>query len=240
MDERITIMHGPNGFGKTMMLKLLHAIFGHNDRFLREIPFDEFRIEFEDATSFWVSKEPSSGEISEEEGMLDEAIYFYATGKEKFPLPGRIPAEKVSEPMQIAQLKHFIAALDRAGSDVSWHNVRTNEAVSFEVIIERFDDQFSTVFGSNPKVSIPAWLTDVRKSVPMRFIETQRLLNPARSVRRSVSERARTTVPEYAVTEDSKHLIEIIRKKLAESATLSQSLDGTLTTYGSWFTGSGN
>lgn len=48
MDERITIIHGPNGFGKTMILKLLYALFGQDDHLLQTIPFDEFHVKFED------------------------------------------------------------------------------------------------------------------------------------------------------------------------------------------------
>src|SRR5215472_4201339 len=56
MDEHVTIIHGPNGFGKTMMLKLLRTLFGQSTHLLQKIPFDEIRIDFEDNTSFWVSK----------------------------------------------------------------------------------------------------------------------------------------------------------------------------------------
>jgi len=44
MDERITIIHGPNGFGKTMMLKLLCSLFSTNNSSLRDIPFEEFKM----------------------------------------------------------------------------------------------------------------------------------------------------------------------------------------------------
>lgn len=58
LDDRITIIHGPNGFGKTVILKLLNALFSRDNQLLRTIPFDEFHIDFDDDTSFWIIKEP--------------------------------------------------------------------------------------------------------------------------------------------------------------------------------------
>ena len=44
VDSRITIMHGPNGFGKTILLTMLNGLFNENYRVFREVPFDEFRV----------------------------------------------------------------------------------------------------------------------------------------------------------------------------------------------------
>ncbi len=56
LDERITIIHGPNGFGKTILLRMLNGLF--NSRYLElvTIPFSEFRVEFDDGDS--VSGDP--------------------------------------------------------------------------------------------------------------------------------------------------------------------------------------
>src|SRR5580765_6818453 len=56
LEDRITIIHGPNGFGKTAILKLVDALFSRDNRILRTTPFDEFRIDFDDNTSFWLKK----------------------------------------------------------------------------------------------------------------------------------------------------------------------------------------
>ncbi len=39
--ERITIMIGPNGFGKTMMLRIVNALFNQPIRTLARFPFRE-------------------------------------------------------------------------------------------------------------------------------------------------------------------------------------------------------
>lgn len=48
MDERTTIIHGPNGFGKTALLRILNSFFNSRYADLRIIPFKNFRIEFDD------------------------------------------------------------------------------------------------------------------------------------------------------------------------------------------------
>jgi predicted ATP-binding protein involved in virulence len=55
--DRITIIHGPNGFGKTAILKMLHALFNGNGEVLLEIVFDRFQVELTDGTIISASTE---------------------------------------------------------------------------------------------------------------------------------------------------------------------------------------
>ncbi|MBN2109504.1 MAG: AAA family ATPase, partial [Methanosarcinaceae archaeon] len=47
LNERITIIHGQNGVGKTIILQMLNSVF--NDRYdiFYEIPFEEFSVKFD-------------------------------------------------------------------------------------------------------------------------------------------------------------------------------------------------
>lgn len=222
MNDRNTIIHGPNGFGKTMMLKLLHALFGRNNAFLQNIPFDEFRVEFDDNTSFWITKVPRTSEVTEEEHIGGLELVFHATGKKSHSLRPS-PSLKENIANQLSLIERLIGPLDRMGPE-TWRNIHTGEILSLEEVLERYSDRLPTeLFGERTRM--PEWLVDMRKSVPIRLIETQRLLSSTKSPKRSEFER--TIASEYAVTEDSRHLVDVIRRKLAESATLSQSLDRT-------------
>jgi energy-coupling factor transporter ATP-binding protein EcfA2 len=46
-EERITIIHGPNGFGKTIVLRMIAALFSRQYEFFREVPFETFAAEFD-------------------------------------------------------------------------------------------------------------------------------------------------------------------------------------------------
>ena len=46
-DSRITIIHGPNGFGKTVLLRMIDSFFNSNYSIFFQVPFSVFRIEFD-------------------------------------------------------------------------------------------------------------------------------------------------------------------------------------------------
>ncbi len=55
MNERVTIIHGPNGFGKTVLLEMIHASLRADDRPFRRVPFEQFSIEFDNGEILSIS-----------------------------------------------------------------------------------------------------------------------------------------------------------------------------------------
>lgn len=47
-DERITIIHGPNGVGKTVLFNMIDALFNFEFQYLKKIPFNQFCIELQE------------------------------------------------------------------------------------------------------------------------------------------------------------------------------------------------
>jgi len=60
LDERITIIHGSNGVGKTLLLRMINGLFKSNYSVFRSIPFEEFRTDFDDGTTLRVEKKRSA------------------------------------------------------------------------------------------------------------------------------------------------------------------------------------
>ena len=60
VDERITIIHGKNGVGKTSLLKLINGFFNLKYSEIRAIPFEEFRIDFDDHSFVVIAQEENS------------------------------------------------------------------------------------------------------------------------------------------------------------------------------------
>jgi len=219
MEDRITIIRGPNGFGKTMMLKLLNALFSTNNNILLEIPFDEFRVDFADNTSFWVSKSSVSQDLAEEEQSFKPELAFHATEGEVFLLH----SSRFQRINTIEDLESFSSTIIQTNPEMVRPKALMRKILSS---LEDTSERSTTWLLDLPntsKTKMPEWLANMRKSVPIRLIETQRLLNTTKSSKAN----ERKTTLEYTVTEDSAHLVEVISKKLAESGTLSQSLDST-------------
>jgi len=49
-ESRITIVHGPNGVGKTILLRIVHGLFHYEYEYIARIPFEQFRLGYEDGT----------------------------------------------------------------------------------------------------------------------------------------------------------------------------------------------
>ena len=63
-DERIMIMTGPNGFGKTTTLRLIDALFNRSARHVAEVPFRMVEVTFDDGRGLTAIKQENVGRRS--------------------------------------------------------------------------------------------------------------------------------------------------------------------------------
>ncbi|MGB8344911.1 MAG: AAA family ATPase [Ktedonobacteraceae bacterium] len=231
LEDHVTIIHGPNGFGKTIILKLLSEIFSQADmqlfgrscETLRTIPFEEFRIDFEDDYSFWMKKTPHLVQKMAPQATLVEQwvpqIAFYDSNHNSedkafiLNLKPSYTSIQITIATQEIPILHMISSSipeldyipDYAGP--KWRHRPTGEELMLEDVVEHFGDQLPIDLARQEE---PDWLKDIRKSLPVRLIGTERLSSLSQSP------------AEYA-----NELVEYIRKQLAASVALSQSLDST-------------
>lgn len=223
--EHITLIHGPNGFGKTTLLTMLNALFSSNYGPLRGIPFSEFSLDFSDKSNLRLRKKPDldNKELKDDGGKL--IFEFSKRGSRTRPY--------VEEPLRrrigrfpLAVIEEIIPQLDRIGRD-QWIHLETDEVLSLEEIFDRFGDRLP--FDIEAKHAEPDWLQKIKSSIGIRFIEAQRLLSFPKSVRELRGYKGQPPmVP--AVMNYSKELAGAIQAKLAEYGSLSQSLDRTFPT----------
>jgi len=73
-----------------------------------------------------------------------------------------------------------VARLDQIGREL-WRDRYTGETLGLEEVIERFGDELP--MESRPTSKIPEWLQRLRKAIPVRLIDTERLTHalPAQS-----------------------------------------------------------
>jgi predicted ATP-binding protein involved in virulence len=113
----------------------------------------------------------------------------------------------------------------------SWRYMPTNEILSLEEVMYRFEDKLPAKFRLPRE---PDWYKDLKSNIHLRLIESQRLLNVVDSIparRYAYSEldaEAFSMLP--TVSAYSNELAQILRDKFTEYGVISQSLDRTFPT----------
>jgi predicted ATP-dependent endonuclease of OLD family len=220
--ERITIIHGPNGFGKTAMLQMVQSLLGNRFAKLRRVPFESFILNLEDGRELSVTKKFSSKTGAEREENSATLLFELKTpgqATKDFPLPFSPLKEGLRIPLEM--IDRHIEDLERVGHD-TWVQVQTGRKLELEDIIELYGEFLP--IAPQQKRTIPDWLTKLPNEFDVRLIEAQRLLSVAdnRRARRPDSYRFEPAVSSY-----SKELAATVQEIQAKYGAASQQLDSS-------------
>ena len=216
-ENRITIIHGPNGYGKTTILRLIDALFNNRRVYLRNTPFGQLHIEFRDSSTLTVQK------LVEDDVPV---LQFRLSGS---GIRGRQHKEKPMDTRTfrgslLSIIEHEIPELERVGSR-RWRSLRTHRILDLDDVLHLYGDQLPFSSRMRREKAVPEWLSECLGNVSVRLIEAQRLLLIPEDAR--TSERRRRLEWSATVEAYSEDLAGSIKSTLAESAALSQSLDRT-------------
>lgn len=225
LDERITIIHGPNGYGKTNILRLIKASFSLNLEILHKIPFNEYDLIFDDSSVYSIRKKNKNDPVE-----IPDFVFIYSKpGKQPliYPIendfseqldffPESLKYKKFEFPLGIN--RELIPNLSRIGRE-RWIDNSSGMILTSSDVMKISKKSF------NLRMNKPVWLENIIKSSPIHLIITQRLF----IMSEEETDRSRGMKPRMiiAVEENSKELSRKIEAKLAESAELSQKLDST-------------
>ena len=219
--ERITIMYGPNGFGKTMILRIIDILFNSSPRSLGRMPFEELHVHFDDESRLSVVRTPDKSSPKLSFVTATQQTHSYVPESLSRVQEAAFPTSAIDE---------YVPDLAKVGPS-EWRNVYTGEVLDLYDVLVTYADQFPFDLEIS-KLKFPPWLEDIRASLPVRFIDTERLIDIKRPA--NFSSYGHTvqhqrffsrTIPERTIRRNSDKLASMIKQTLAEYANLSQSLD---------------
>ncbi len=231
-EERITIIHGPNGFGKTFILRMVAGLLSGRYSIFQRAPFDAFGVQFNDGRTLEVRPTATDSPQLELPSSQRTRSRKLADSLEIRLLEDGVTLETATidrvdwtmhreERAEIAHYLERLTPLTRITPSM-WRDVRSGERISFVDAIERYQHVFPV--SSDAIVhKEPKWLSALRRSIPVRFIQTQRLDTFTREEVRNDEPGARVpTVKSY-----SKDLTQQLQLALGQYATRSSELDST-------------
>jgi predicted ATP-binding protein involved in virulence len=222
-EERITIIHAPNGHGKTVLLKLIHALFDGSLALFRKYEFDSFKLQFDTGTEVRITQR--SLDRNDDDALFQNNLRHrtysieYDDGTE---VHKHDPLENFSGAGLARRIPSSVLERFTPLSYLGQGQFRepTGDILSIEEGVERYYHQLPNQFQRNN--STPEWLNNLRESISCQLVETQRLLISNAEHRRG-PDRDNQFVPSVSIY--ASNLQSKISRTLAEAATLSQSLD---------------
>ncbi|MEY3881701.1 MAG: hypothetical protein RIQ94_2497 [Pseudomonadota bacterium] len=204
--EGITILTGPNGYGKTTVLKILDALASQNGFFFVRLLFKKIILEFADSNTITLEKK-TKGDVSII--AQDDSILAHWNNKSLDKILRRLPFRQIDENR--------------------WIDRRTDEIYNKDNLLQKVILEFPELADDFQASKFPQF-----SKIPIvYFISAQRLLRP---VSNSKIRRPRdfdfhldkevnafsNTIEEYA-----QELRDIIRDTLAKSSQTAQRLDSS-------------
>lgn len=222
VDERVTIIHGPNGVGKTVILKLLAALFSGRLHEFGRVPLDRFEVQLTDGTTISVSTEDVRA--PGRQGIDPSSILRLTVAENgKKPLMADLDFKPPDEPW-IILAQQVAPWLDQMAADDEVDSVPKQLAAESERLRRRAE---AMVPGAQQQRRFlekePKWFPAIRRRVNVHIIETQRLLRLAPLDSVSSRQAASAMVP--TVRDYAKDLQGRVTETLARYASVSQSLD---------------
>jgi predicted ATP-binding protein involved in virulence len=214
MADRITIIHGPNGFGKTAILRLLNGFFNSRYSVFREIPFNHFQIVFDSETIIDIVKI-----LDRSERKAKIILLLSDSNSEVFSLDLTTPntLDEINFPIE---LLNEIIGLRQVDFNL-WLYMPTNEHLSLSEVLDRFEDSLPSSIRLREE---PKWLEKLKGDIRVRLIESQRLLNIIPNPSKIYTG---TSSMLDTVSAISLEIAEIIRNSLTRYGAISHALDVT-------------
>ena len=227
--DRVTVLHGPNGVGKTSVLRMVHAVLRNDLACFKRIPFDRFLLRFRDGSVLQL-RPPALSERNEGTGTLTLTT---ADGTDLTREVDLRPSEAESTAARIPYLEPHHSAPD------AWIDVRHGKILSELDVLSQFGENrtrdwpglgFLSSFPPNsnrPPSEEPFWLDAFLESTNAFLIEAQRLVRTQSATPSTIGWSRGSAAFVSSVLECSRDLRERLGHTMAQYGREAQTLDQT-------------
>ena len=161
LDDRVTLLHGPNGVGKTVILGMISALLQERVVYFDRIPFSRFLLIFQDGSSLELKPEATA------EGSDDRPYRLELTTAGTRHTATVSPAHRATA---IAATLNFL----RPTGPNEWRDMRDGELLSASELISRYRDLVVPAEGREGEDL--SWFSAFLENASVHFIEAERLL----------------------------------------------------------------
>ena len=164
LQDRVTLLHGPNGVGKTTVLRMIDGLLRHNFAHFRRVPFARLLLGFQDSSVLELRIDHSA-RGNQDSGKLTLTTADTPTRSSTVSLG---PSEAESVANKIEYLRPHDSAPD------TWIDVRDGEILSGPDVLSDYGGMPGGR-KDRPKKD-PVWLREFLQSANTYLIEAQRLV----------------------------------------------------------------
>ncbi len=190
LDDQITILHGPNGVGKTVILSMINALFSGKFGYFSSIPFQQFCVVLTNGFEIILSAEMSNHSPQKIYLSLNDG-----SGK-------NLGKELIITNFDIVTLEKLANQIPWlvAIADEHWLDERMGDEIDTVELIKRYSQHLHSAKRTEQRVPRLKFFHEVQEQVNIHLIETQRLLrfSPDRNSRYRQESKMVSTVNEYA------------------------------------------
>jgi predicted ATP-binding protein involved in virulence len=210
MNDRITIVHGPNGFGKTAMLRLLNGFFNSDYSVFQTIPFRTFNVLFDNDNHIEISRNSNTTSNTRTENIV---FNFWDNNLDEKKFSIMLSRNLRGRSSQLALFDSPASKIRPGNRIMPQRNYQTS-------IFDKVDEK---------NLEEPEWLIKLKGNIRIRLIESQRLLNTTSAYTYKRHSKIGFQSPSMSPTvlTYSDEIAQIMRNKFSEYGAISQSLDRT-------------
>ena len=164
LDDRVTLLHGPNGIGKTTVLRMVDALLRNKISYFRRLPFGRLLLGFQDQSKLELTVTPIQSQ-----NRKSATLTLTRNGGERHSTKldlSRSEAETMASQVDHLQPHGFITN--------AWIDVRDGEVLSEADVLARYGRTRTGRKSSQPQDL--AWFRAFLDRANSYLIETQRLV----------------------------------------------------------------